>query len=65
MVPTYTEQANNRRDNINLTYMGRTQTLAQWADELGLNRNTLLGRINRNWSVERALSTPARHYKDC
>jgi hypothetical protein len=59
---TYTEQANNRRDNVNLNYMGRTQTLAQWADELGLNRGTLWSRLNKhNWSVERALSTPARH----
>jgi len=59
---TYTEQANNRRNNVNLTYLGRTQTLAQWADELGLNRGTLWGRLNKhNWSVERALSTPARH----
>jgi hypothetical protein len=57
---TYTEQANNRRDNINLTYKDRTQTLAQWADELGLNRGTLWGRLNRDWSVERSLSTPAR-----
>jgi hypothetical protein len=58
---TYTEQANNRRDNVNLTYMGRTQTLAQWADELGLNRGTLRDRIQKHcWSVERSLSTPAR-----
>jgi len=58
---TYTEQANNKRNNVNLTYRGRTQTLVQWADELSINRNTLQGRIQKHhWSVERALSTPAR-----
>ena len=58
---TYTEQANNKRNNVNLTFMGRTQTLAQWADELRLDRRTVWGRLNKNWSVERALSTPARN----
>ena len=58
---TYTEQANNRRNNINLTYIGRTQTLAQWCEELGLNRGTVWSRLKkRKWSVERTLSTPAR-----
>ncbi len=60
---TYTEQANNKRTNVNLTYIGRTQTLAQWADELGLDRRTVWGRLNKNWSVERALATPARKMK--
>lgn len=30
-------QCNNRRSNINITYRGRTQTLMQWCEELGLN----------------------------
>lgn len=34
---TRKEQANNRRSNILVEYNGKTQTLKQWCDELGLN----------------------------
>lgn len=34
---TRKQQCNNRRTNINITYNGKTQTLMQWCDELGLN----------------------------
>lgn len=32
---TMLEQSNNRRSNILVTYLGKTQTLTQWARELG------------------------------
>lgn len=51
-------QGNNRRDNRPITFNGKTQNLTQWAEELGINRNTLHTRLNRGWSVERALMTP-------
>lgn len=38
-------QQNNRRNNILITFRGRTQTLAQWARELGLKYATLRRRI--------------------
>jgi hypothetical protein len=51
-------QANNRRSNVLLTFNGITQTIAQWAEQLGIKFNTLQGRIKYlNWSVERALTT--------
>jgi hypothetical protein len=57
------EQANNRRSSRLLTYQGRTQTLQAWCDELGLKHNTVVMRLNEyGWSVERALSTPARNW---
>lgn len=34
---TRKEQCNNRRTNINITYNGKTQTLMQWCEELGLS----------------------------
>jgi len=50
-------QANNTRRNHFITYKNKTQTMAQWADELNINRGTLLSRINNyNWSVERSLN---------
>lgn len=56
---TRTEQNNNTRKNVFLTHEGRTQTLAQWAKELGLNDKLLYERISRKWSFQKALSLPA------
>jgi len=51
------EQGNNQRTNTLLTHNGRTMTLADWSRETGINRTTILQRINRSkWSVERALT---------
>jgi hypothetical protein len=47
---------NNKRNNRQLTFQGRTQTMAEWAEELGLNYATLAARIKHGWSVERALT---------
>lgn len=53
------DQARNRRDNIPITFMGVTKCRADWADDLGISRTTLRGRLDRHgWSVERALTTP-------
>lgn len=54
---TAKEQANNKRDNHFITYNGKTKTLSQWEDELGIKQATLRHRINNyNWSIERALT---------
>lgn len=56
---TVKEQQNNRRNNKMLTYNGKTQTLAQWADEKHIKIGTLHSRLTKyKWSVERALNTP-------
>jgi len=43
-----------------LTFRGKTQSLSSWARELGISRSLLSVRLHRNWSVEKALSTPPR-----
>jgi hypothetical protein len=54
-------QANNTRKNVFLTHNGKTQTIAQWARELGMLNSSLWGRINDyGWSVEKALTTPVK-----
>jgi len=52
-------QANNRRTNVVLEYKGKSMTIAQWAREIGLSKNALTSRIQRGWTIERALTTSA------
>lgn len=48
-------QGNNTRHNRFITYKGRTQTIKQWCEELNLNYNTVISRINRyGYSIEKA-----------
>jgi hypothetical protein len=54
---TKTEQNNNTRKNVLLTHDDRTQTIAQWARELGLSPKTLAKRIRNGWDIQRALLT--------
>jgi len=59
------DQANNTRRNSFFEYLGITKTIAQWSDEFGLTRNTLIARLYRlKWPIERALLTkPKPSYK--
>lgn len=52
---TRKQQQGNRCNSIQVTALGKTQCLAHWADELGINRGTLNTRIKRGWTPERAL----------
>lgn len=49
-------QANNKRNNVRLTYNNKTQTIAQWAKELGMKYNALDERLRKGWSIEKALT---------
>jgi hypothetical protein len=54
-------QATNKRTNRLLCYDGRSQTLAEWAREAGIEEDTLRRRIGKlGWTVERSLATPVR-----
>lgn len=53
---TNAEQQNNRKNNHFLTYDGKTQSMAQWARELGINYSTLRTHINKyHQSIEEVL----------
>lgn len=57
------QQLNTRR-NHRLTFNGKTQTIKEWSDELGLPFGTISSRINtRKWSPEKALSTPLLRHR--
>ena len=51
-------QACNRRTNLKLTYNNQTLCIKEWAEKYNIKYTTLLHRIKRNWSIERALNTP-------
>lgn len=50
------EQARNTRRSILITYLGRTQSLAAWAEEFGANYWLLHSRHRLGWSPERMFS---------
>ena len=43
-------QANNRRNTVKIEWRGKTHTISEWADILGINRSTL---SNRYWRGDR------------
>ena len=54
---TTKEQARNMRNNINITYKSKTQCLAAWSKELGINYSTLRYRVKTGWSIEKTFET--------
>jgi hypothetical protein len=50
----------NRRSNHLIEFQGETLALVEWSRRTGINPDTIYCRIERGWSVERALTTPAR-----
>lgn len=55
--PRGTGQGHSPRRSPLVPYMGRTQTVADWAYELGLNSTTIRWRLMRGLSPEAALDT--------
>lgn len=44
-------QVNNRRNNVYLTYNGKTQTMSQWSNELDVPYSRLNMRRRRGWNT--------------
>ena len=62
---TRKEQNNNTRATHVITYRGETLTVAQWAEKLNINKNTLYNRLlHYKWSEEKALTEPVRRIKN-
>lgn len=58
---TRMEQSNNLKKNIILEYNEEKHTMAEWSRILNISYIALCHRIERGWSVERALSTPVQN----
>ncbi len=54
------EQQNNKRGVVFLTFNGETKSTSQWADALGISRNTLGTRLRAGWTIKKALTTRLR-----
>jgi hypothetical protein len=57
---TWKEQHNNKRSNRLIEFSGQTKTLQQWADQTGFSHTLIFYRLQRGWSVARALTSPPR-----
>lgn len=55
---TAREQGRNMRSNRLMTLDGSTACVTEWAHRKGLLPSTVLGRLRRGWSDEKALNTP-------
>lgn len=53
---TRKEQANNTRRNHIVSFRGQSKSIAEWSETTGIKQNTILYRLRRNWTVERALT---------
>ena len=53
-------QSRNRTNNRKISFQGRTMILVDWAKETGFSESTIRRRLNRGWSVERALTTETK-----
>ena len=61
---TSSEQMNNTRRTIFLTYRGQTRPIKEWAKRIGVNHATLYARVCvYGWDAEKALTTPIRRRK--
>jgi hypothetical protein len=58
---TDAQQNNNRRSSRLIEHEGRSQTVAQWAREIGCSRQALRYRLESGWSVAQAISTGVSH----
>lgn len=56
---TYGEQMRNMSRNNNITFNGKTMCVTDWAKEIGLKYWTLRMRLDRGWSIEKALTSGA------
>lgn len=58
-VDVQTQMNNTRRNNF-ITFNGETHTLAEWSRLTGINYMSLKTRLQRGWSIEKALTEPIK-----
>lgn len=57
---THAEQNRNTSRNVWITFDGVTLCRKDWALRTGIKDRTIKDRLSRNWTIERALTTPVK-----
>ncbi len=57
---TRKQQNRNKRNTNFLSWGGKTQSISQWAEDIGVSYSCLKTRFRNGWSVEKMLTTPVR-----
>lgn len=57
------QQPKNKRQNILITYKGKTMCASDWAKETGINANAIRYRFKHGWSADKIFSTPTNHFR--
>lgn len=57
---TATENNRNRRNTVQVTALGRTMTIGEWAEETGLSYALIAGRLFSGWAPDAAVTEPAK-----
>lgn len=57
------EQTGNRRSNLKIEFGGEVMFLAAWSRRTGIKAETIKHRLDKGWSVEKALTQPPRSAK--
>ena len=61
---TRKQQQRNMSLNRIIEYKGENKCLSEWCEELNLYYPTIIGRLHKGWSEEKALSTPTNRTFD-
>lgn len=60
---TRKEQSRNKRNNRLVTCNGKTQCVAAWAEESGIDQRTLHDRLSYGWTIDKVVAEPVRRWK--
>lgn len=60
---TKAQQSRNRRNNVQITYKGKTQVLKDWATEFGMTRQSLDLRLAKGMTMKECDEIPKRHFR--
>lgn len=55
---TLSEQNRNKTSTPKLTFNGKTKSLAEWSDEVGLTVKIISWRVKNGWDAQKALFSP-------
>ncbi len=58
---TAKEQARNRRSSRLITHDETTQSMAAWAEQLGMKYGKLQSRLDSGWTLEQVIKNPHRY----